>query len=91
MQWCNSMLCLEKHNYQLLCLVMHHFLIYQDIMLQNETTYKRYRHAGSTEKVISLLGKKNTSKKTQKEDSELATQTSPQHSLSIYPNLNKKT
>ena len=33
--------------------------------------YKRYRHAGSTEKVISLLGKKNTDKKTPKEDSEL--------------------
>ena len=41
------------------------------IMLQNETMYKRYRHAGSTEKVISLLGKKNTGKKTPKEDSEL--------------------
>ena len=33
--------------------------------------YKRYKHAGSTEKVISLLGKKNTGKKTPKEDSEL--------------------
>ena len=33
--------------------------------------YKRYKHAGSTEKVISLLGKKNTRKKTPKEDSEL--------------------
>ena len=33
--------------------------------------YKRYRHAGSTGKVISLLVKKNTSKKTLKEDSEL--------------------
>ena len=33
--------------------------------------YKRYRHAGSIEKVISLLGKKNTGKKTPKEDSEL--------------------
>ena len=33
--------------------------------------YKRYRHAVSTEKVISLLGKKNTGKKTPKEDSEL--------------------
>ena len=41
------------------------------IMLQNETMYKTYRHAGSTEKVISLLGKKNTGKKTPKEDSEL--------------------
>ena len=41
------------------------------IMLQNETMYKRYRHVGSTEKVISLLGKKNTGKKTPKEDSEL--------------------
>ena len=33
--------------------------------------YKRYRHAGSTEKVISVLGKKNLGKKTTKEDSEL--------------------
>ena len=33
--------------------------------------YKIYRHAGSTEKVISLLGKKNTGKNTPKEDSEL--------------------
>ena len=33
--------------------------------------YKRYKHAGSTEKVISLLGKKNIGKKTPKEDSEL--------------------
>ena len=41
------------------------------IMLLNETMYKRYRHAGSTEKVISLLGKKNTGRKTPKEDSEL--------------------
>ena len=32
--------------------------------------YRRYKHAGSTEKVISLLGKKNTGKKTPKEDSE---------------------
>ena len=40
------------------------------IMLQNETLYKRYRHAGSTENVISLLGEKNTGKKTPKEDSE---------------------
>ena len=33
--------------------------------------YKIYKHAGSTEKVISLSGKKNTGKKTPKEDSEL--------------------
>ena len=33
--------------------------------------YKRYKHAGSTEKVISLLGKKNIGKKIPKEDSEL--------------------
>ena len=33
--------------------------------------YTRYRHAGSIEKVISLLGKKSTGKKTPKEDSEL--------------------
>ena len=33
--------------------------------------YTRYRHAGSTVKIISLLGKKITGKKTPKEDSEL--------------------
>ena len=33
--------------------------------------YKRYKHAGSIEKVISLFGKKNKGKKTPKEDSEL--------------------
>ena len=33
--------------------------------------YTRYRHADSAEKVISLLGKKNTRKKTPKKDSEL--------------------
>ena len=33
--------------------------------------YTRYRHAGLTEKVISLLGKMNTGKKTPKENSEL--------------------
>ena len=33
--------------------------------------YTRYRLAGSTIKIISLLGKKNTGKKTPKEDSEL--------------------
>ena len=33
--------------------------------------YRRYIHAGSTEKVISILGEKNTVKKTPKEDSEL--------------------
>ena len=32
--------------------------------------YKRYKHAGSTEKVIILLGKKNTGNKTPKDDSE---------------------
>ena len=32
--------------------------------------YKRYKHAGSIEKVINLLGKKNTGKKTPKVDSE---------------------
>ena len=41
------------------------------IMLQSYTMYTRYRDAGSTEKVISLLGKKNTGKKTPKEDREL--------------------
>ena len=33
--------------------------------------YKRYKHAGSTEKVTSLLGKKNTGEKIPKEVSEL--------------------
>ena len=33
--------------------------------------YTRYRHDGSIEKIISLLGKKNTGKKTPKEDLEL--------------------
>ena len=33
--------------------------------------YTSYRHSSSTEKVIRLLGKKNTGKKTPKEDSEL--------------------
>ena len=33
--------------------------------------YTRYRHAGSIEKVISLLVKKNTGKETPKKDSEL--------------------
>ena len=33
--------------------------------------YTRYRHVGSTEKVITFLGKKNTGKKPPKEDSEL--------------------
>ena len=33
--------------------------------------YTRYRHVGSTLKIISLLGKKNTGKKTPKEDREL--------------------
>ena len=33
--------------------------------------YTRYIHAGSTIKIISLLGKKNKGKKTPKEDSEL--------------------
>ena len=33
--------------------------------------YKRYKQAGSIEKVISLLGEKNTGKKNPKEDSEL--------------------
>ena len=41
------------------------------IMLQSYFMYTRYRHAGSTVKIISLLGKKNTGKKTPKEDSEL--------------------
>ena len=51
------------------------FPVYQDfilaIMLQTQTMYERYKYAGSTEKAISLLGEKNTSEKTPKEDSEL--------------------
>ena len=42
-----------------------------DIMLQSYTMYTRYRHAGTTIKIINLLGKKNTGKKTPKEDCEL--------------------
>ena len=42
-----------------------------DIMLQRYTMYTRYIHAGSTIRIISLLGKKNTGKKTPKEDREL--------------------
>ena len=76
------MLCLEPHNYQLLCLVTHHFpVFYQDIILaiklQNLTMYKTYKHAGSREKVISLLRKNNTGKKTQKRIVNWATQTLP--------------
>ena len=41
------------------------------IMIQSYAMYTRYRHVGSTIKIISLLGKKNTSKKTPKEDHEL--------------------
>ena len=33
--------------------------------------YTRYRHVGLTEKIISLLWKKNTGKTTSKEDNEL--------------------
>ena len=33
--------------------------------------YTKYRHDGSTVKIISLLGEKNTGKKTPKKDSEL--------------------
>ena len=33
--------------------------------------YTRYKHAGSTIKIVSLLGKKRIGKKTPKEDSEL--------------------
>ena len=40
-------------------------------MLQNKNMYTRYRHASSIEKIISLLEKKNTGKKTPKEDSDL--------------------
>ena len=41
------------------------------IMLQSYTMYTRYRHAGSTIKIISFLGEKITGKKTPKEDREL--------------------
>ena len=53
------------------------FSLHQDIifvlaiMLQSYTMYTRYRHAGSTIKIISLLGEKNTGKKTPREDREL--------------------
>ena len=49
------------------------FPVYRDIilviMLKKLTMYKRYTYAGSTEKVISLLGEKNIGKKNPKEDS----------------------
>ena len=41
-------------------------------MLQSYIMYTRYRHAGSTVKIINLLGKKNTGKKTLKGDRELS-------------------
>ena len=53
--------------------------------------YKRYRHAGSTEKVISLLGKKTQARKPQKRIVNWVTQSSPYHSLYIYPTPNKNT
>ena len=40
-------------------------------MLQSYTMYTIYRHDGSTIKIISLLGGKNTGKKTPQEDREL--------------------
>ena len=42
------------------------------------------------EKVITLMGKKNTGKKTLKEDSELGYSDFTLNSLSIYPTPNKK-
>ena len=52
--------------------------------------YKRYKHAGSTEKVISLLGKKNKGKKTSKEDSELGYSDFTLTLTFIYPTPTKK-
>ena len=67
---------------------------YQDIilaiMLQNQTMSTRYRHAGSTEKVISLLGKKNTGKKTPKEDSEGLLRLHPNTHFPFTPPPTKK-
>ena len=45
--------------------------------------YTGYRHAGSTIKIISLLGEKNTGKKTPKEDRELGY---PTKIYAIVPN-----
>ena len=50
---------------------LHQDIIFLAIMLQNYTMYARYRHAGSTIKIISLLGKKNIGKETPREDREL--------------------
>ena len=66
------------------------FSLHQDIifvlpiMFQSCTMYTRYRIAGSITKIISLLGKKNTGKKTPKEDTELG------YSVSIYPTPTKR-
>ena len=56
---------------------IHYISLHEDIisvlaiMLQSYTMYTRYRHVGSTIKIITLFGEKNTGKKTPKEDSEL--------------------
>ena len=53
--------------------------------------YTRYRHAGSTEKVISLLGEKNTGKKTPKEDNEFGNSDFTLTLTFHLPHPNKKT
>ena len=52
--------------------------------------YKRYRHAGLTGKVITLLGKKIIGMKTPKEDSELGYSDITLDSLTIDPTLTKR-
>ena len=52
-------------------LIVYYSLLLAGLARQVLAMYKRYRRSSSTEKVISLLGKKNTGKTTPKEDSEL--------------------
>ena len=67
------------------------FSLHQDIisvlaiMLQSYSMYTRYIHAGSTIKIISLLGKKNTGNKTPKEHRELGYSDCTLELISIYP------
>ena len=75
MQWCNSISCLGPHNYQLLYLVIHYFFSLSGYHFSHHASELNYVHKILTcrfnRKIISLLGKKNTGKKTPKEDSEL--------------------
>ena len=53
--------------------------------------HTRYRHAGSKIKIISLLGKKNTGKKTPKKDRELGYSDFTLALTFHLPHPNKKT